>query len=293
LALGVLAAIVVAGIVIAIEKKNARDMPPKEISNSIGMKLVLIPAGKFTMGSANDEKERDKDEGPRHEVKITKAFYMGAYEVTQNQYQTVMGNNPGWFSRDRQGKDTVTGMNTDDFPVERVSWEEAQMFLKKLSALAREKERGLTYRLPTEAEWEYAVRCVASSLEPFNIDGKPGNSISSSQANFDGKYPYGAGEKGVDLMRTCKVGSYSPNAWGLYDMHGNVAEWCQDRYGKEYYGKSPLEDPPGPAEGLNRVVRGGCWKNAGWGCRGARREGYWPGARYNYLGFRVVAVPGK
>jgi formylglycine-generating enzyme required for sulfatase activity len=261
------------------------DLPAvREIVNSIGMRLVLIPAGKFLMGSPQSE-GRD-DERPQHEVEITRAFYLGVHQVTQAQWRAVMGSNPSYFCATGGGKDEVRGMDTDDFPVEYASWEDVADFLEKLSALKKEAEAGRKYRLPTEAEWEYSCR-GGRREEAFHY----GNSLSSTQANFDGNYPYGGADKGPYLERTCKVGSYPANAFGLHDMHGNVWEWCQDWYAKDYYASSPGRDPAGPSEGSYRVFRGGGWCNYGRSCRSAVRGGYAPGGRDGDVGFRVAAVP--
>lgn len=202
------------------------------IANSIGMKLVCIPPGKFSMGS-DEEEQKDvlkqigeklempdclKAEGPQHEVRITKGFYLGVYEVTQGEYEEVMGSNPSWFSATGEGKDNVKDLKTNRFPVEQVSYEEAVQFCENLSARPGEREKKRLYRLPTEAEWEYACRGGASLKTPFHF----GKSLSSHQANFDGNYPYGGAEKSTYLGRTCAVGSYKPNGFGLYDIHGNV-----------------------------------------------------------------------
>ncbi len=195
--------------------------PPKEVTNSIGMKLALIPAGKFLMGSPKDEKDRLLAE-EQHEVSITKPFYLGVYEVTQAEYEKVMENNPSCFSANGDGKYSVNDMDTSRFPVENVSWDDAVAFCKKLSELPEEKKAGRVYRLPTEAEWEYA--CRAGTKTPFHY----GDSLSSKQANFCGHFPYGGADKGPWLKRTAKVDTYAANAFGLYDMHGNVWEWCQD-----------------------------------------------------------------
>ncbi len=176
------------------------DAQPKEITNSIGMKLVLIPAGKFMMGSPKDEKDRGDDE-EQHEVSITKPFYLGVYLVTQAEYEKVMGNNPSWFSAKGDGKDKVKDIDTSLFPVEMVYWNNAIAFCKKLSELPEEKKAGRVYRLPTEAEWEYA--CRAGTKTVFHY----GDSLSSKQANFDGRFPYGQVEEGPHLGRTTKVGS--------------------------------------------------------------------------------------
>jgi formylglycine-generating enzyme required for sulfatase activity len=256
----------------------------REIVNSIGMKFAMIRPGRFLMGSPAGEAERGNDE-QQHEVAITRPFYLGVFPVTQAQWRAVMGNNPSYCCATGGGKDSVRGMNTDDFPVEQVSWEDAQSFLDALAALKKEREAGRKYRLPTEAEWEYSCRGGASSYQIFHF----GNSLSSTQANFDGRYPYGGAAAGPYLGRTCKVGSYKPNAFGLYDTHGNVWEWCADWYGD--YAASPERDPAGPPEGSGRVFRGGSWKYLGRNCRSALRCSHGPGERYDYLGFRAALVP--
>jgi formylglycine-generating enzyme required for sulfatase activity len=218
-------------------------------------------------------------------VEITRPFYLGVFPVTQAQWQKVMGNNPSYFSATGGGKDKVKGMNTADFPVEQVSWEEARVFLQRLSALETERRAGRSYRLPTEAEWEYACRGGGCSSTPFHF----GSSLSSTQANFDGRYPYGGGASGPYLERTCAVGSYRPNAFGLYDMHGNVYEWCADFYDEHYYSNSPKADPRGPSEGWrSRVMRGGGWRSESRGCRSAYRYWHSPDQGYFILGFRAA-----
>jgi formylglycine-generating enzyme required for sulfatase activity len=242
------------------------------MTNSVGMKLVLIPAGEFLMGSPETEKKRSADEGPQHKVRITKSFYMGTTEVTQAQWRAVMGQ-------------AVKGMNFsyfrgDNLPVENKSWNDCQEFIKKLSA-----NEGMTYRLPTEAEWEYA--CRAGTTTPFNT----GETISTDQANYDGNNIYGNGVKGAFRQKTTPVGGFKPNAWGLYDMHGNVWEWCEDWYDSSYYRNSLAADPTGPARGASRVLRGGSWKFYPKNCRSSSRNWYYPDSSINYIGFRVVALP--
>jgi formylglycine-generating enzyme required for sulfatase activity len=246
----------------------------REVVNSIGMKLVYIPPGKFTMGSPADEKGRSKEE-EEHEVEITKGFYLGVYEVTQSEYQEVMGANPSQFSAQRRGKDRVP-IPTNRFPVENVLWYEAKEFCEKLTAMGKEREKKRVYRLPTEAEWEYACRGGAGRKTPYHC----GNTLSPSQANFENK-----------VKRTCEVGLYKPNGYGLYDMHGNVWEWCSDYYGEKYYATSPRRDPPGASEGPNRVVRGGSWLFGRGACRSADRHWAVPSARSGVIGFRVALVP--
>ncbi len=264
-----------------------------EITNSIGMKLKLIPKGKFRMGSPATEQGRDlygKGNEEEHDVEITKPFYMGVYEVTQAQYREVMGKNPSYFSAERGGKEKVAGLDTGEFPVEQVSWEDAVEFCKRLSALTKEQKAERVYHLPTEAEWEYTCRGgPVSSPAPFHFL-KPSSSLSFGQANFGAENPYGGGTKGKGLSRTCRVGSYEPNRLGLYDMHGNAWEWCQDWYDKDYYRNSPIEDPQGPKSSSEncRVLRGGSWDDNGIGCRSAQRLRIDPGYRDLIFGFRVV-----
>jgi formylglycine-generating enzyme required for sulfatase activity len=301
----------------------------KTITNTIGMKLVGIPPGKFKMGSTTREqdvavKEYDlfwksmagesdpspyRAEGPQHDVEITKEFWLGVHEVTQKQFKDVMGYNPSYFSTDGKGKPgleyldgspvaagkgKVAGMDTSDFPVENVSWQEANEFCQKLTAKDKKKPNAWVYRLPTEAEWEYACRGGTPAYQVFHF----GDTLSPRQANFDGNYPYDRSVKGTYLARTCKVGSYKTNRFGLYDMHGNVQEWCADWYDESYYGKSPAKDPHGPAKGSQRVIRGGNWDYHGKDCRSAARdrgldfEGQ--DYRFKYVGFRVaLGPPGK
>jgi formylglycine-generating enzyme required for sulfatase activity len=256
---------------------------PRGLKNSISMELVLVPAGKFTMGSPKTEKDRGADE-TEHEVEISRSFYMGVYEVTQAEYASVMGEQPSSFSRTGRARARVKGQDTSRFPVDNVSWEDAQKFCRKLSALAKEKNAKRTYRLPTEAEWEYACRGGSPSRTAFHY----GSSLSSRQANFDGTYPYGGAARGPFLNRTTKVGSYAANAFGLYDMHGNVWEWCADAYGRDYYAKSPKKDPQGPRTGARRVLRGGSWYVDGQYCRSAGRYHLPPEWRDFNIGFRVV-----
>jgi formylglycine-generating enzyme required for sulfatase activity len=185
--------------------------PPKQFTNSIGMKFVWIPPGSFMMGSSRKEDGR-RDNETRHKVTLTKGFYLGAYAVTQEQWQAVMGNNPSYH---RHGK---------NLPVENVSWDDCQEFLRKMA-----KKDGRAYRLPAEAEWEYA--CRAGTTTPYHY----GEMISTDQANFDGTtLPSGNTRKGIFRNKTTPVGSFSANAWGLFDMHGNVWQWCADLYVGDY-----------------------------------------------------------
>lgn len=259
---------------------------PKEITNSIGMKLVLIPAGEFQMGSPDSEEGRQDNEGPVHRVRITRPFHMGQFEVTQAEYERVMGTNPSKFS-ENGFSNRVSGMDTSRFPVDCVSWDDAQEFCRKLSVL--EKNRAVRYRLPTEAEWEYA--CRAGTTTPFHC----GRELTGRDANVNGKFPSGTTEEGPFLERTTTVGSYKPNAFGLYDMHGNVLEWCVDGYDSWYDPNSRVDDPQGVGhprfEGW-KPLRGGSWNDKAPVSRSARRQPWRRQPGSFIAGFRVVQVPG-
>jgi formylglycine-generating enzyme required for sulfatase activity len=251
---------------------------PREITNALGMTLVLVPRGMFWMGARGIS--RRHDHGRHKQVTIPQDFYLGAFPVTQEQWQAVMGSNPSYFSRNGGGADRVKGFSDaglNQFPVEQVSWEDVQEFLKRLNA--REKDSGFLYRLPTEAEWEYSCRGGASSQQYCAFDfyfAQPTNDLSSEQANFDGNHPAGNAPKGKYLERTTKVGSYKPNRLGLYDMHGNVWEWCEDHF---------------ETGGSARVVRGGSWRARAVSCRASNRGRGVPADRDGLVGFRLAAVP--
>lgn len=257
---------------------------PKEIVNSIGMRVVLVPAGAFLMGSPQGEQDRNADEH-QHRVRITKAFYLGAYEVTQAEYLHVTETNPSYFAATGDGRNSVQRQDTSQFPVENVSWEDAAEFCRKLSAAPQEQQAGRVYRLPTEAEWEYA--CRSGTVTPFSI----GMELNGKQANCDGSASYGTEGKGPWLKRPTRVGSYAPNDFGIYDMHGNVLEWCQDWYDKKYYFNSLIDDPQGPPQSMHRVDRGGCWAFGAERCRAASRDWFTPTIQNGNLGFRVALEP--
>ena len=247
---------------VAAQKEDSQRLgAPVEITNSIGMRLKLIPAGEFLMG----------DERSRHKVRITKPFYLGVYEVTQAEYERVVGENPSGFSKQGHYADLVTGMDTSSYPVEMVFWGDTMEFCKRLSA-----KEGKTYRLPTEAEWEYA--CRAGTTTPYCFGDDP-----------EGIDEYAWYENNSD-HEVHPVGEKKPNAWGLHDMHGNVWEWCADWHGSDYYAVSPTDDPPGPETGSSRVDRGGSWKDPARRCVSSDRGGNVPSRRFSDLGFRVVAV---
>ncbi len=244
-----------------------------EITNSIGMRSVLIPPGTFWMGSEDGEDWRRSDERPRHEVEITRPFWLGVTPVTQAQYRRVTRRSPSYFAATGQGAHRVTGVVTDDFPVECVSWEDAVEFCRRLSARAAEARAGRVYRLPTEAEWEYACRAGLASHD-FHF----GPTLDGSLANF---WPSGP-------ARTCPVASYPPNAWGLYDMHGQVWEWCHDWNDHTGYGPAGRRrDPQGAEAGVFHVMRGGCWSSEAEACRSAQRGAGALGRRDTNGGFRV------
>ena len=231
-----------------------KDIPPKAgdtIGNSIGMKFAFIPAGEFDMGSP-DEEEGHNDDELQHRVILTKPFYIGTTEVTQAQWTKVMG-----FNR--------SNFKGDDLPVEKMSWTDAVKFCKKLS-----ETEGKTYRLPTEAQWEYA--CRSGSERPFAGTG-----------NIDDMAWYKANSN----KTTHPLATKTPNAWGLYDMHGNVSEWCADYYLPEYP-ESIVTDPAGPQESKSRVVRGGSWDYRPFGCRAAARASRPTSYQLANTGLRIV-----
>ncbi len=247
--------------------------------NSIDMKFALIPSGDFDMG--------DDSFGPVHRVRISQPFYLGVYEVTQLQYERVMGSNPSWFSRTGGGKAQVSGLDTSDWPVEQVSWLDAQEFCRKLGELNGEQTKQRRYRLPTEAEWEYACRAGTKSRFHF------GDVLNGDKANVDGKFPEGATTKGPNLARPTSVGGYAANAFGLYDMHGNVWEWCEDvSDGQAYAKRSGLTKDPLEKTGSDRVLRGGSWFNPAVNAGSAYRNWYTPDYRDYDFGVRLAQVPG-
>ena len=254
--------------------------------NIAGIEFVYIPPGEFFMGSSDEEikvvledakRENPKtdpnqfnDEKPRHRVTINYFFYMGKYEVTQEQWFKVTGTAPS------------SNRDCDDCPVEQVSWDDVKEFIKKLN----EQDSNYVYRLPTEAEWEYACRAGTTTFFAF------GNSLSSQQANFNGDYPFGTDEKGLNNKETVGVGNYQANNFGLFNMHGNVFEWCEDVYTNSY------EDLPkdGSANTIKgdaniKVMRGGSYNLVGRNLRSADRSKNFAGTRLQFIGFRLVAIP--
>jgi formylglycine-generating enzyme required for sulfatase activity len=241
---------------------------PREVVNSIGMKLVLIPPGEFRMGSPASDEDREKDEC-QAQVRITKPFYLGMHEVTQAQYERVMGSNPRHRGAPSRG---------EDWPVVNVSWDEAVAFCRELMELPREKDARRVYRLPTEAEWEYACRAGTTTRFCFGDNAAKLGEYAWFDGNSDGQ--------------SHPVGQKKPNAWGLCDMHGNVFEWCHDWYSSDY-ARLPADDPQGPSSGAERVVRGGCaYEGGAKCCRSAYRRRLKESVQgERFLGFRVAFVP--
>ena len=258
-------------------------MALKTITNTIEMELVLIRAGEFLMGSPESDTDAMADEKPQHRVRITRPFYLGVTEVTQGQYQAVTGANPSHFK------------GSANLPVETVSWLDAIDYCNALS-----RKEGLTpfyriqgetvevpdwngtgYRLPTEAEWEYACRAGSTTRYSFGDDA----------AGLGAFAWYSGNSRTLNVRLSQPVGQKRPNAWGLYDMHGNVEEWCWDGYEADYYSKKPpAADPLGPSQAASRVYRGGCWRLSPQICGSAFRHGHAPGNRSPLLGFRVARV---
>jgi len=241
------------------------------------IEMVWISPGTFTMGAPSSESGHQSDE-VQHRVTLTKGYWLGKYEVTQGQWQAVMGSNPSNFKN--------AGSNA---PVESVSWDDAQEYCKKLTAKERAAGRlpsGYEYTLPTEAQWEYACRAGTTTSFSFGSDEgslyQYGNYCDRSNTN-DFSWQDKKHNDGYD--KTAPVGSYKPNTWGLYDMHGNVWEWCRDWYGD--YPTGSVTDPTGATSGTYRVSRGGGWSSNARGCRSADRSYGGPGFRGYDLGFRL------
>jgi formylglycine-generating enzyme required for sulfatase activity len=247
----------------AAEASSQPAGPALDLGNNVAMKLVLIPSGTFMMGSPEDEQDRQDDEGPRHQVTITKPFYIGMYAVTQEQYELIMRDNPSRFRGPQN-------------PVETTSWDEATAFCSKLS-----QKTGKKIHLPTEAQWEYACRAGTTARFSFGDDEA---ALKDSDAAINGYAWCGCNSD----SKTHPIGQKKPNPWGLYDMHGNVWQWCSDWYADSYI-NAKSEDPKGPDSGRGRVLRGGSWCLKRQICRSAFRAVADPGGRVNgFAGFRVV-----
>ena len=273
----------------AVVDRSKEGVNPQVITTrTAGIKLKLIPAGEFMMGSTDDDQNADKDEKPQRRVEMSRPFYLGVTEVTQAEYEAVMGANPSWFSSTGGGKDLVARQSTGRHPVEQVSWLDAVAFCNKLCELEGRRPfyrmngkdvlvidwNGDGYRLPTEAEWEYACRAWTTSRYSFGDE--------DARANEFGWFGNNAGG------RTHPAGEKRPTVFGLFDMHGNVWEWCGDWYGEKYYANGPAGDPRGTGEASSRVIRGGGWVLEPRNARSANRGRGVPGYRNSSLGFRVA-----
>jgi formylglycine-generating enzyme required for sulfatase activity len=304
---------------------QARDVPV-QTTNSIGMKMVLIPAGEFMMGSRETEKDLVKafavydasiyppyfhNEFPYHRVRITKPFYLGSHEVTVGQFRKFVED--AGYKTDAEkgtGHKGVYGFNpynkrneynatyswrkavfeqSDEHPVVNVSWNDATEFCKWLS-----RKEAKTYRLPTEAEWEYACR-AGTTTRYFHGDDPEGLAALANvaDATATAKFPDWKWtiRNSDGYVFTAPVGRFRSNAFGLFDMHGNVLEWCCNRHASDYYKKSPLDDPIGPESGALHVLRGGSWYYGPGYARSACRRAFAPETRYNYTGFRTARIP--
>jgi formylglycine-generating enzyme required for sulfatase activity len=244
----------------------------------LGLKLVWIAPGSFQMGSNNG----DSDETPVHQVRISRGFWLGKYEVTQQEYEALMGSNPSHFKGPRN-------------PVETVSWNDAVAFCRKLTERERQAGRlpaGYEYRLPTEAEWEYACRAGTTTVYSWGDQFGEGNCNAENDkgSNEDKQCRYFR-SRGMPVDSTMPVGQFGPNAWGLHDMHGNVWEWCLDWCDEKYYGRSPGVDPLNTQAASGRVGRGGCWGCSAGFVRSAFRVGFRPGDTCGNLGFRACLAP--
>ncbi len=253
-------AVVTVGTVLAL---GCRPHPRSWTEPLTGMQFTLVPGGTFTMGSPPAEPGREPQER-QHAVSLSRAFFLARHEVTQGQWRQVMGSNPSWF-----------GACGPDCPVERVSWYQVQAFIGRFAALAQQR-----FRLPTEAEWEYA--CRAGTTTPFDT----GTNLSTAQANYDGEGPYDGAPAGAFRHTTTPVGSFAPNAWGLYDMHGNVWEWTQDWHCP--YPAGPVRDPVGSCQTAFKVIRGGSWYFDANSARCALRYTHRPQDLGFSVGFRLV-----
>jgi formylglycine-generating enzyme required for sulfatase activity len=241
--------------------------------NEVSMEFVMVPAGEFQMGCSEGAKpnECSKDEKPRHHVQITKAFEIGKTEVTGKQWQAVMGSDPSAFKG-------------ENLPVEQVTFTQVQEFLNKLNA----RNDGFLYRLPTEAEWEYAARAGTTDQYAGSLHDMAWYNDGQGAARGTGNFQNENSPTGLAVAKAHPVATKSPNALGIYDMRGNVAEWVQDFYEADYYSNSPATDPQGPASGDGRVVRGGSFRVYPWLTRISLRTVFAENYEFNDLGFRVA-----
>ena len=262
---------------------NAQTAPPHvdvEFVNSIGMRFKRIPAGEFVMGLPDRGNPWPYPRVAKaHQVTIREPYLLGVFEVTQDEYEKVVKHNPSWHCSAGGGARLVERIDTSRFPVEQVSWNDAREFCRRLSEMSAERAAGRRYRLPTEAEWEYA--CRSGSSEPYPLNARwDDNDVLGEIA---GREPHPTNE----ARPPSPVGSYPANAFGAYDMRGNVFEWCEDWFLREYYRSSPVEDPKGPANGYLKTVRGWDWTFIGTQCKDFLVTSA-PWQKNRYIGFRVV-----
>ncbi len=256
--------------------------PTKDVVNSLGMKFVRIPAGEFMMGLPDEDQHLPfPPDAVPHRVRITHDYYLGQFEATQKQYERVMGENPSWHVPTGGGKTLIKLSNTAQCPVENVSWYDAIDFCRRLGELPDEISAGRRYRLPTEAEWERACRAGLSGPISFN----------RVWDSTDKTGEIAGREKPPKDLVTVPVGSYEPNAFGLFDMCGNVYEWVSDFRATGYYARSRVDDPQGPSSGYMHVIRGWHWAATGPKCKVYVASDPWTGSRF--IGFRVVCTPGS
>ncbi|WP_071188929.1 bifunctional serine/threonine-protein kinase/formylglycine-generating enzyme family protein [Trichormus sp. NMC-1] len=254
------------------QPSNSHKSFTEDLGNGVLLEMIAIPGGTFLMGSSKNEPKRYDSESPQHRITI-QPFYMGKFTVTQAQWERV-AKSPQVKDKLQPNPSSFSGKNR---PVECVSWLDAQEFCARIS-----KSTGKKYRLPSEAEWEYA--CRAGTTTPFYF----GDNITTDLVNYDGNYPYNSGAKGKYRQQTTDVGIFPPNAFGLYDMHGNVWEWCEDDW-QENYINAPTEASASiNRSGSGNILRGGSWNNGARHCRSASRDSYARVNRSNYVGFRVV-----
>ncbi len=248
------------------QESATEDILTFALSQDVSLEMIKVKAGTFMMGSPV---KRNSDE-KLHKVTLTQDYWLGKFPVTQAQFQAIMKYNPSYFDGSKR-------------PVEKVDWDCARDFCVRLNRKFEDKlPEGYQFDLPTEAQWEYACRAGTTTAYFW------GNRCNGTEPNCDGNYPCGTTAKGPYLERTTDVGTYKPNDWGFYDMHGNVWEWCRDWYNDDY-GEDAI-DPVGPSSGSNRVSRGGGWINSARYCRSADRGSSSPDDRDNYLGFRLALV---
>ncbi len=254
--------------------RNRASAP--SFANSFGMRFVRIDPGEFVMGTHDLGKDLPIPVGfETHRVRITKPYWLSVTEVTQEQFEQVMGTNPSWHSKLADAGDSISDRSTDNYPVENVTWHEAVEFCERLSVRSEEKKANRKYRLPTEAEWEFA--CRERTSKPYQFEAGRNEVTGESAGQFEEE----------DSLPVTEVASYPPNSLGLFDMRGNVWEWTSDWFSPNYYANSPRDNPQGPAHGMLKVVRGSDWVFVGERCN-YPRDPLEPWRSSRFVGFRVL-----